>query len=103
MISQVAFVLGLKTAPLLFTFETEAFVLHLDVQVHVSNCAGTEVTPVTWVFDAQVLNCHVCRQTLLRCETPAAMRAKLAQSLVHHLATDVIIFSKIKQCLSKSF
>ena len=64
-ISQVAFVLGLKTATILFTFETEAFVLHLDVQVHVSYCAGAEVTSVTRVFYAQVLNCHVCRQTLL--------------------------------------
>ena len=65
MVSQVAFVLGLKAATLFFTFKTEAFVLDLDVQVHVGNCAGTEVTAVTGVFDAQVLNCHVCRQTLL--------------------------------------
>ena len=90
MISQVAFVLGLKAAPLLFTVETEAFVLHLDVQVHVSNCAGTEVTPVTWVFDAQVLNCHVCRQTLLRCECPTAMRTELPESLVYYLANDIV-------------
>ena len=102
MVSQVAFVLGLKAAALLFTLETEALMLHLDVQVHVSDCTGTEVAAVTWVFDAQVLDCHVCRQTLLRCETPAAMRAKLAQSLVHHLTTDGIIFSQIKQCFSKS-
>ena len=64
-VSQVAFVLGLKAASLLFTFETEALVLHLDVQVHVSDCACTEVTAVTRVFDAQVLHCHVSRQTLL--------------------------------------
>ena len=36
-VSQVAFVLALKAASLLFTFETEAFVLCLDVQVHISN------------------------------------------------------------------
>ena len=89
-VSQVAFVLGLKAAPLLFTVETEAFVLHLDVQVHVSNCAGTEVTPVTRVFDAQVLNCHVCRQTLLRCECPTAMRTELPESLVYYLANDIV-------------
>ena len=89
-VSEVAFVLGLKAAPLLFTVETEAFVLHLDVQVHVSNCAGTEVTPVTWVFDAQVLNCHVCRQTLLRCECPTAMRTELPESLVYYLANDIV-------------
>ena len=65
MVSEVAFVFGLKGASLLFTFETETFVLCLYVQVHVSNCAGTEVTSVTGVFDAQVLNRNVCRQTLL--------------------------------------
>ena len=84
-ISQVAFVLGLKTASLLFTFETEPFVLHLDVQVHVSNCAGAEVTSVTRVFYAQVLNCHVCRQTLLRCESSRAVRAEFPEALMYHL------------------
>ena len=88
-VSQVAFVLGLKVASRLLAFETQSFMLDLDVKVHVSDCAGTEVTSVTGIFYPQVLDCHVSRQTLFRCESPTAVRTELSVSLVHHLAKDM--------------
>ena len=59
--------------------------LDLDVHVHVSNGASAEITPVTRILYAQVLNVHVSRQTLLRCESSRAVRAELPEAFVYHL------------------
>ena len=77
MISQVAFILALKIAALFFTFKTKPFMLDLDVHVHVGNGASAEIAPITRILDPQVLDVHVSRQTLLRCESSRAVRAEL--------------------------
>ena len=77
MISQVTFVLALKIAAPFFTVETKSFMLDLDVHVHVSNGASAEIAPVTRILYAQVLDVHVSRQTLFRCESSRAVRAEL--------------------------
>ena len=59
--------------------------LDLDVYVHVSNCASAEIAPVTRILYAQVLDVHVSRQTLLRCERSRAVGAELPEALMYHL------------------
>ena len=88
MISKVAFVLALKIAALFFTVKTKSFMLDLDVHVHVSNGASAEIAPVTRVLYAQVLDVHVSRQTLLRCESSRAVRTELPEALMYHLYKD---------------
>ena len=85
MISQVTFVLALKIAALFFTVETKSFMLDLDVHVHVSNGASAEIAPVTRIFYPQVLDVHVSRQTLLRCESSRAMETEFPEALMYHL------------------
>ena len=85
MISQVTFVLALKIAALFFTVKTKSFMLDLDVHVHVSNGASAEIAPVTRIFYPQVLDVHVSRQTLLRCERSRAVGAELPEALMYHL------------------
>ena len=85
MISQVTFVIALKIAALFFTVKTKSFMLDLDVHVHVSNGASAEITPVTRILDSQVLNVHVSRQTLLRCESSRAVRTEFPEALMYHL------------------
>ena len=85
MISQVTFVLALKIAAPFFTVETKSFMLDLDVHVHVSNGASAEIAPVTRILYAQVLDVHVSRQTLLRCESSRAVRTEFPEALMYHL------------------
>ena len=85
MISQVTFVLALKIAALFFTFKTKPFMLDLDVHVHVGNGASAEIAPITRILDPQVLDVHVSRQTLLRCERSRAVGAELPEALMYHL------------------
>ena len=59
--------------------------LDLDVHVHVSNGASAKVTPVTRILYAKVLDVHVSRQTLLRCERSRAVGAELPEALMYHL------------------
>ena len=85
MISQVTFVIALKIAALFFTVESKSFMFDLDVHVHVSNGASAKIAPVTRILDAQVLDVHVSRQTLLRCESSRAVRTEFPEALVYHL------------------
>ena len=85
MISQVTFVLALKTTVLFFTPKTKSFMLDLDVHVHVRNGASAEITPVTRILDPQVLDVHVSRQTLLRCESSRAVGTEFPEALMYHL------------------
>ena len=70
--------------------------LDLDVHVHVGNGASAEIAPITRILDPQVLDVHVSRQTLLRCESSRAVRTEFPEALVYHLDKYIICYFSLK-------